>query len=408
MISSCFIHSLVFALVVAPLGQFFALAADSAFYGKALRNLRANENITTSLRTLKPWAGLDNEILNKVLSTFDPNPASVDRLPCSRRVRATEENIQSLEEFGLFRDPPGGLKNDFKKYKRGSSCTRRDMLLALMLDAFTTDLRSLRTFWEYQLFPDDETEHVCREVGTGSQILQAIGSALSGNGAVSDTHTCKNELVGKPVSMEDYTKEIENLRLSMVTMYDVVDGWVCKHKMTDRSMTYFTLFTRGISDSRIALHQNDLENWNLIRVHENGPENPNLVTVHFLEDYPKASTHSLELGLTKFTKDIGPTATNLINDLKLRAEFTKNLMKTFGKKDKTQEETENITKYCGTLKDVVPNDKLLPAKNKPKNKPENAPKSKTESKPESKPNPSPSESETKLGPSEPEVKPNTP
>ncbi|KAF3212791.1 hypothetical protein TWF679_005677 [Orbilia oligospora] len=197
-----------------------------------------------------------------------------------------------------------------------------------MLDAFTTNLDSLRTFYEYQLSPSDETKHICREEGSWTQIFQGLGSLLSDNGGLSDSGTCKNELVRRPVSVEDYTKEMENLRVSIVPIYNVVDAWVCKHKMTDKSMTYFTLFKRAET-----------------------AENPgSLKTLHFLNDYPGV----LESVLKNYTEDIGETATKLITNLKARAAYTKNLMKTLGKAEQTKEEIDKITQYCDTLKGVVP------------------------------------------------------
>ncbi|EGX50719.1 hypothetical protein AOL_s00075g145 [Orbilia oligospora ATCC 24927] len=356
---------------MAPLGQFFALAANSPFYGHALEELQSNDGIIAALKILKPWPAypaegdggesgfrLPFETPGDWIRDHQSEATTVDQKPCSSPVRSYEKAMEYLRAYRLFKSPS---QKTIKKYRRGSKCRRRDTLLAIILDAFATNLESLDDFENAQQNPD--IEHYCREKGFWDRYIVGLITAISSGTGKSPFYDCGTEVVEKHVSDERYTEAIENLGKNMATMYNVIDAWVCKHSMTDKSMTYFTLFSRKIEDSGLEVHRNDKD----------------LRAVHFLDDYPKASivqSHSvstwykkaLDSALKKYTKDVGETATKLMSDLKSRAEFTKNLMETLGKAEKTQEETEKISSYCDTLKGVVPDDEPLPAETKKESK----------------------------------------
>ncbi|KAK6514283.1 hypothetical protein TWF506_008680 [Arthrobotrys conoides] len=342
MILAWITHYILLVLAVVPMSRVFTLAARTPFREQALEDLRSNREVLASLRILKPWPVLVRiKAIKENLSNIDKNATSVDREACSSREYIFGRYITRLAYEG-YSPPIDALGKDFKKYKRGSKCLRRDILLSILLDALATNLDSLRRFNDYQLNPSDDRERICTERSNSAQIFDGLISLLSGGDGESKQFTCTNVFVKEPVTVEEYTKEMETLRVVMVAIYNVVDAWVCKHKMTDRSATYFTLFSRTLSDS-----------------HSKAPNEGSIKTLHLLEDYPKA----------KYTKDIGETATTLITDLKARAVFTKNMMEVFGKTEPTQEETDKISKYCDTLEGVVPDDAPRPAKKKSNSKP---------------------------------------
>ncbi|KAF3281937.1 hypothetical protein TWF970_001887 [Orbilia oligospora] len=298
---------------MAPLGQFFALAANSPFYGHALEELQSNDGIIAALKILKPWPAypaegdggesgfrLPFETPGDWIRDHQSEATTVDQKPCSSPVRSYEKAMEYLRAYRLFKSPS---QKTIKKYRRGSKCRRRDTLLAIILDAFATNLESLDDFENAQQNPD--IEHYCREKGFWDRYIVGLITAISSGTGKSPFYDCGTEVVEKHVSDE----------------------------------------SRKIEDSGLGVHRNDKD----------------LRAVHFLDDYPKAT-------LKKYTKDVGETATKLMSDLKSRAEFTKNLMETLGKAEKTQEETEKISSYCDTLKGVVPDDEPLPAETKKESK----------------------------------------
>ncbi|KAF3310094.1 hypothetical protein TWF173_010104 [Orbilia oligospora] len=274
------IRSLVLVLAAAPLSQFFTLAADTPFYVHALEELQLNDGVIAALKILKPWPAYPPESDEKSrlerphttpgdwIRGHQSEATTIDQKPCSSPVHWYEKAMEYLETYELFKSPS---QKTIKKYRHGSKCGRRDTLLAIILDAFATNLRSLKGFESGQEYPDIET--YCREKSFVDRYIVGLITAIMSGTGESPFYDCGTEVVEEHVSNERYTEAIENLGKNMATMYDVIDAWVCKHSMTEKSMTYFTLFSRKIEDSGLKFHDNVKD----------------LQTVHLLDDYPKVS-----------------------------------------------------------------------------------------------------------------------
>ncbi|KAF3274528.1 hypothetical protein TWF970_007791 [Orbilia oligospora] len=103
----------------------------------------------------------------------------------------------------------------------------------------------------------------------------------------------------------------------MTKIYNTIDTWACRHEISDKSMTYHTLFLRKAEDVRAKAPQ----------------------------------LGRLNAMLKATTPDIGKPVKELIAGLKLRATITKTLMKSFGDDNKSQEEKDAIKKFCDIVDD---------------------------------------------------------
>ncbi|KAF3274529.1 hypothetical protein TWF970_007792 [Orbilia oligospora] len=111
--------------------------------------------------------------------------------------------------------------------------------------------------------------------------------------------------------------------------------------MTDKSLTYHTLFLRKAADA----HFTDVSASKSLWWGKNVP-----ATLHFLEAYPMVLTSIL----SGVTKDIGEDAKALVIKLYARSQATKGIMKAFGKKDLRKKDKKNLQKYCEQFKNAIP------------------------------------------------------
>ncbi|EGX43813.1 hypothetical protein AOL_s00215g549 [Orbilia oligospora ATCC 24927] len=111
--------------------------------------------------------------------------------------------------------------------------------------------------------------------------------------------------------------------------------------MTDKSLTYHTLFLRKAADARFT----DVSASRSLWWGKNVP-----ATLHFLEAYPIVLTSVL----SGVTKNIGEDAKTLVKKLHARSQATKGVMKAFGKKDLPKRDKKNLQKYCEQFKDAIP------------------------------------------------------
>ncbi|KAK6521522.1 hypothetical protein TWF506_001732 [Arthrobotrys conoides] len=297
---------LIFIVTSQP---YLASAQLSPFYKASFDAVKTNIPLRNALKSLEAK-----------VSTKDPSLATTNPWVCT--VRPLESNTRELSK---------GIASPWQKE---STCPTRDYLLSLILDAYTTKPSDLQKIVNEQGETTVSTE-VCKPNKFGP-ILAAILSLVSEQ-KLKDCKFVGTNREGL-ATWEEYKTFIAELDKSMLDAYDTINGWICKHEMTDRSLTYFTLFLRTPENSRYK----DLSERNS---GINGP-----VTLHFLEDYPVR----LETTLKRFTKDIGEDAEELIQKLLVRAQITKGVMRTFGKKNKSKKEKNNLKKYCEAFKNSIP------------------------------------------------------
>ncbi|KAK6363254.1 hypothetical protein TWF730_000697 [Orbilia blumenaviensis] len=287
----------------------------SPFYAVALEKIYSNEFVEDSLTYLYPVSRGD-----------DMPPILVDQGACSRKPSLSTSNNFYWDILLKSKRTTA----DWKKYAKGSHCRRRDMLLAYLIDGLTTYLSSINDFSEKQKNPPKIRKETCHDSSAFDQFLNIFRSK-------ENAHTlrmCSSEFFDPPfATQEQYTEAMKALDTSMTKIYDIIDGWVCRHKMTDKSMTYFTLFKRKAED---------------IRARDDPERTPIL---HFLEDYPKR----LDAGLRGLTGAIGEPATKLIQGLIERAAASKDIMKTMGidEKERTQEQNDHIKAHCEPYRRIL-------------------------------------------------------
>ncbi|KAF3229321.1 hypothetical protein TWF106_004239 [Orbilia oligospora] len=315
--TSCLIR-VIFILAAA---SWFDLAwADdlSPFFKESFKSIHSDISVRNSLKSLSPSFSFKN-----------PSLATADNKVCSRKMSAKDLAGISKSKF-----VSKGITHHWEK---GSTCPLRDMLLSLVLDMFTTRLPSLQYF-AYQQRKTTLSTVVCSDNKYGFYL--AVFLSLFSEQKVKECKTVTTKREGF-ATWEEYKKFIADLDKSITDIYDTIDGWVCRHEMTDKSLTYHTLFLRKAADA----HFTDVSATKSLWWGKNVP-----ATLHFLEAYPIVLTFVL----SSVTKDIGEDAETLIRKLYGRSQITKGVMKTFGKKDLSKRDKKYLQKYCEQFKNAIP------------------------------------------------------
>ncbi|KAK6497645.1 hypothetical protein TWF481_012050 [Arthrobotrys musiformis] len=205
-------------------------------------------------------------------------------------------------------------------------------------------------------------EEKCEMVGVFKAWWRLFKSIFKDGQAVTECSQVKVNFNSRLATREEYDKFISLLDASMQGIYSIINTWICRHEMTDKSMTYFTLFKREEKDIRA---KDGLRTFAGL-----SSDLPRLV--HFLDDYPEVTIHffssstfstlkldaALLKALTEVTGDIGDAAPQLYLNLKKRAAFTKWAMETFGivkdTKEDRQSERQALLLYCSRFEKTFP------------------------------------------------------
>ncbi|KAF3079067.1 hypothetical protein TWF102_003153 [Orbilia oligospora] len=315
--TSCLIRTLLLFIITS--WPYLAWADDlSPFFKESFKSIYSDIPVRNSLKSLRPS-----------FSFKDPSLATADSRVCSRKT--------SAKDFAQISKSKFVSKDITHHWEKESTCPSRDLLLSLVLDMFTTRLPSLQSF-AYQQRKTTLSTVVCSDNKHGFYL--ALFLSLFSEQRVKECKTVTTKREGF-ATWEEYKKFIADLDKSVTDMYDTIDGWVCKHKMTDKSLTYHTLFLRKAADARFTDASASKSLWW-------GKNIP--ATLHFLEGYPIV----LIFVLSSVTKDIGEDARTLIKTLYARSQVTKGVMKAFGKKDISKRDKNFVRKHCEQFKNAIP------------------------------------------------------
>ncbi|KAK6329905.1 hypothetical protein TWF718_003332 [Orbilia javanica] len=305
--------------------------SKSPFYRQSLEELSDTSGLQKSLETLQLNIGMGG--FSDDLSQTPPEDPSED------------PSFEDFEEFFEEGDPmcanhpslmsgPNLERHKIKdlnvNWAEESMCPFREQMLYMILEFLATTPPNVLYFSRIQSKPITK-EVVCR--GNKFGLFLAVVFSLFSTQRVEECHR-EEKIRTDFVSWEEYNNiRIPAVEKSTVDMYNAIDGWVCKYKMTDRGLAYYGLFMRKAGES-IFFDTTRLSSF---------LAGTNIApTLHFMEDYPK----TLESALKTVTPDIGKSAEAMVERLSQRAAQTKSAMQIFGKKEKTKQEEEEVQRFC--------------------------------------------------------------
>ncbi|KAK6350579.1 hypothetical protein TWF718_003768 [Orbilia javanica] len=285
---------------------------NSPFYKNSLEMLSDTKTVQRSLNILKAaiWLGDPKDDPFNDPSEDPANEPTNDQFVCVNHPAL-------MPEAGLVKQ---NLKDLDENWAEKAACAPRELALYKILESLTTVSYNVVAFAQLQNKTTRE-ESVCK---TNNFVNIFAYFEVYARGGREMECTTEERARQDFVSWSDYSnKYIPAVDAAATDMYNKIDAWVCRHKMTDKGLAYYGLFLRKPGESVVA-------------------------------DTTKMTEAFSEVALKKVTSNIGTKAEALIKKLTQRAAVTKSMMQIYGKATKTQQDEDEIKKFCKASAGSIP------------------------------------------------------